>query len=165
MDPQAQTQLVEQPVSSEMGNEVSSQFTSVPVSPPQVGSDPTQVEGGMSQEMMRANLEALMNKIQERYTDIKSQRSASAETLMEQKSIALQEIFDLFQSMGIDPNSVEEVREFLDSIKKSDPELSQKIETALESLLEEDDGEVNQNPGVPPEDMNIQQDETIQQNI
>jgi len=141
------------------------EFNPAPASPPEVGGAPTPVEGGMSQEMMRDNLEALMNKIQERYASIKGQRSANAETLMEQKSIALKEVFDLFQSMGIDPNNVNEVRDFLDSIKNSDPELSQKIESALESLLEDDTSEVNQNPGVNPEDMNIQQDETIQQNI
>ena len=115
---------------------------SVPTFPtPPVGAPVANQSPELSQDQMKANLQDMMGKIDGKYQDFNSQKFASDNKLKEQKSESLRQIFDFFQSMGIDPSDVEEVRVFLDKIRKTNPELSQQIEQALASLLDEEEME------------------------
>jgi DNA-binding TFAR19-related protein (PDSD5 family) len=142
-------------------------------------------QGVLSQEEMKANLDSLMAKINSKYREFGEQVGITKSMTKEQKELALQELFDLFRAMGIDPSDEEQVREFLDKIKLSNPELYQQIEKALTELVDEDEdeegieeedieeegenemleGDQTFEGGNPLENMNIDQNEDIQQNI
>lgn len=92
----------------------------------------------LSQEQMKTNLQDLMAKIENKYQDFNSQKFASDNVLMEQQGGVLRQLFDLFESMGVDPSNIEEVRALLDKIKAINPEMSQQLETALNSVLGDD---------------------------
>ena|SRR3990167_8797122 len=108
---------------------------------------------GLSQEEMRANLKGMMEKIQGKYQDFNAQKFSSESKSKEQQSQALREIFSILESMGVDPSSPEEVNAFLEELKIKNPELAQQIETALKSVLGEDQEVVEEPVGeeVPPE--------------
>jgi len=157
-----------------------------PVSAPSVV-PPVQPEGlamgaqqtpELPQEQMKTNLQDMMAKIENKYQDFNSQKFASDNKLMEQQGGTLRQVFDLFESMGVDPSNVEEVRALLDKIKETNPELSQQLEIALGSVLGEEppvEGEVpvegeivEEVPGqIMPEgsNMNMNNNETSQKNI
>lgn len=109
-----------------------------PVSPDATSSIPEVPQTEMSQEQMRANLQGLMSKIENKYQDFNSQKFASNNKLQEQEGATLRQIFDLFESVGVDPSNVEDVRAFLDKIKANNPELYQQLETLLSSILGEE---------------------------
>lgn len=135
-----------------------------PVSPVEAGAAPT----NLSQEQMVASLQDLMEKIQSKYQNFNSQRFASDNKLNEMKSEALRAFFDMLQNVGIDPNSPEQVKAFLDKIRETNPELHSQIEKALNELLGEEEaietGEISQN-GMTPENMNINKNEAVQESI
>jgi uncharacterized protein YfkK (UPF0435 family) len=108
-----------------------------PQSPQEVPGIPT--GGELSQDQMRSNLQGMMSKIENKQQDVNSQSFLSEFDLKKQKGESLRQLFDIFQSMGIDPSNAEEVGAFLDKIKKNNPELSQQIEKILSSMLEEGD--------------------------
>jgi len=129
-------------------------------------------QGEMSQDEMRSNLEAMMSKIDTKYQDFKTQKDSTETSIQEQNNETLRQFFDILQQAGIDPSNVEEVRGFLDKIKASNPELYQKIESALQSII--GDESVDQNSeeiiGETPVDssqlnMNINNNETPQENL
>lgn len=133
------------------------QFPPVPPSPAQVPeiADPTAgQQTGLSQDVMISNLKELMAKIQNKYSDFKSGNAMSDSKLMQAKSQALRDVFDMLQSAGIDPSNVEEVQAFLDKIKQANPELYSQIEKVLQELM---GGDVT-NPSAPVDSGQIPQD-------
>ena len=128
---------------------------SSPASPAGIPSTPE-----ISQDQMRTNLLDMMSKIDGKYQDFNSQNFSSNNSLQDQQGQLLRDFFDLLQQMGVDPNNPEEVEAFLDKIKQQNPELSQQIEQALQTLLGEeitpvDTGEIPQNTDIIPENINI----------
>jgi len=93
---------------------------------------------GLSQDQMRTNLQDMMAKVDGKYQEFNAQKFSSDNQSQEIKSQVLRELFDLFESKGIDPNNPEEVKEFLDTIKQNNPELYQQVEQALKTLLNGD---------------------------
>jgi hypothetical protein len=124
---------------------------------------------GMSQDQMRGNLQGLMSKIENKYQDFNSQKFSTDNQLKEQSGESLRQLFDLFQSMGIDPSNAEEVGAFLNKIKESNPELSQQLEKVLSSILGDEAttpvGEATMGEEVPQGNMNMNVNETPQENI
>ena len=108
-----------------------------PVQNPSTGPDvpSTPASAGLSQDQMKANLQQLMSKIQSKYQDFSTQKFSHNVQMQKQKSKSLRQLFDLFQSQGVDPNSPEEVKSFLDKIKGNNPELYQQLEQALLVLI------------------------------
>ena len=137
----------------------------IPPLPP----SPAGVPVGISQDQMKGNLQDLMEKIQGKYQDFSSANSEVTSGLGLQKELSLKEVFDLLRSLGIDPSNVEEVNAFLEKIKQTNPELYQQIEKSLETLMgpeEEASQDVTQGAGeIPPGNMNINTNETPQQNL
>lgn len=122
--------------------------------------------GEVPQDQMRVNLQDLMSKIEGKYQDFNSQKFASDNKLKVQQGESLRQVFDLLESMGIDPSNVEQVREFLARIKESNPELSSQLEIALGSIL--GDEAVGPEPiteGEPLTNMNININDQPQENI
>lgn len=102
---------------------------------------PVEEGAGLSQEQMRANLQEMAGNIESKYQDFNSQKFAFKNKLELKKREALKEVFDIMETAGIDLNSPEDVKMFLDSLREKNPELSQIIESSLEELFSEDSSE------------------------
>lgn len=146
-----------------------------PVGGVPMGGQPTPMEGQqapmLSQEQMKGNLQDLMSKIEGQYQDFNSQKFAADNQLAEQQSMSLSQVYDLFESVGVDPNSVEEVQMFLDKIREQNPELAQQLESTLSAMIGEETtpqmgAEVATEQEAPLENnMNINNYETPQKTI
>jgi|6_EtaG_2_1085325.scaffolds.fasta_scaffold00424_14 hypothetical protein len=137
---------------------------------PEINQPNVPQQPGISQDQMKGNLESLMSRVEGKYQDFNSQKFASDNTLKEQKGESLRQVFDLFQSMGIDPSNVEEVGAFLNKIKESNPQLSQQLEKVLSSILGDEvmtpaEGEIPAGGEAPQDNMNININEAPQENI
>jgi hypothetical protein len=124
-----------------------------PITPttPVPGVPETPQPGGtvMSQDQMRANLKELMSKIDSKFQDFNSQKFSTDNKVKEMQSKALRQIFDIFQSMGIDLSNVDEVRAFLEQLRSQNPALADQLTQALQSILGED-------LASPPDEMGTQ---------
>ena len=146
-----------------------------PASPEAVPGIPVDgAQAELSQEEMKKNLQDLMAKIEGKYQEFNTQKFSSDNKTKEQKGEILRQLFDLFQSKGIDPNNPEEVKAYLDKIQASNPELFAQIEQALQSILGDDQAGMEANAaaptdvapgGAPVDNMNINPNEAPQENI
>lgn len=109
-----------------------SDFAPAPASPAEVGAP------GLSQEQMKGNIQNMMTGIEGKYQDFTTAKTAADTEIANQKTVTLQDLFDFFQSQGVDPNSPEEVQAYLDKLKMSNPEIYDQVESALKMLLGED---------------------------
>ena len=107
------------------------------MSPTPPVASPTSAPAGpaLSSEQMKSNLQDLMSKVQGKYQDFNSSRFAAANKTQAQRSAAMRQLFEMFESMGVDPSNADQLKQFLNLLKQRNPELYQQIEDALESML------------------------------
>ena len=116
------------------------QVTPAPVSPPGVPGIPSApAQEGLSQEQMKANLREMQTTLANKYQGFNKQNRINEINSKEQASELLRTLFDMLESQGVDPNSPEAVKAFLDKIKESDPERYQQIVQALNMILSGDE--------------------------
>lgn len=147
-------QQPQQPGGSSMAP--TSGFAPVPASPAAVPGIPESAgQPPMAQEEMITSLRDLMAKIQGKMGDFNSGKAVSESKLMQAKSQSLREVFDLLQSLGIDPSNVEDVQAFLDKIKENNPELYQQVEKVLSEIIGGDttDPGTSVDTGQTPQDL------------
>ena len=92
----------------------------------------------MTQNQMVSSLTEMMTKIQGKYQDFNARNFSSKNKVNEQQGEALRQIFDLFESNGVDPSNASQVGAFLDQLKQSNPELYQQFTAALQVILGDD---------------------------
>ena len=112
-----------------------SNLAPAPASPEAVPGIGASASPELSQEQMKGNLQELMGKIESKYNEFGAAKASADNASKTSKSEMLREVFDLFESQGVDPNSPEEVGAFLDKIKETNPEIYAQIDQALRSLL------------------------------
>ena len=117
----------------------------------------------LSQEEMKANMQAAMGQLDSKYGDFNSKKFALGNKDQENKGALLREIFAYFESVGVDPSNPEEVNKYLEDLKIENPELFQQLEFVLESILGGSPGGTPSNQ--VPENMNINKYENLQQNL
>jgi hypothetical protein len=132
-------------------------FAPAPASPEGV----VGVEGGMPQEQMKANLQDMLSKIDNKYKEFDDSKFSSDNIAAKKKSEALSELFSILQSKGIDPNDPEELKAYLDDIQSRDPELYKQIVGGIEAILGPQEG----TEALPSDNMNINQNEVPQENV
>lgn len=138
--------------------EMQSGFAPAPASP----EDPTQ--SPMSQEEMRSNMDGMMSQLQNKNKDVKAELFSANNERNSGKGSLLQEIFDFFQSVGVDPSNPEEVQAFLAKLSQDNPEMFAQVQQVLERAMQEDQS--SQDTGaMPPQNMNINPNEALQQNL
>lgn len=142
-----------------------------PISPEAVPGIPNETASTeLSQDQMKANLQDMMSKIEEKYKDFNAQKFSSDNNLQKQKGEVLRQLFDFFQSKGIDPNNPEDVKAYLDKIRQNNPELYAQIEQSINTILE-DEPETMLPPAEMPStldevnNMNINQNEASQETV
>lgn len=124
------------------------QVAPVPSSPAGVPGIPdASAAGPLSQEQMRANLQEVQGKLQDSFSGFNKQVKMNDISSKEQASELLRQLFDMLQSQGVDPNSPEAVKAFLDQMKESNPERYQHIVQALQMIMSGD----TEAPAMPPE--------------
>ena len=89
----------------------------------------------LSQEEMKKNLQDMMAKIDAKHGEFVSQKNVADSQVKEQSSLSLSDLFDFFQSKGVDPSNPEDVKAYLDKIKQNDPVAYEKITKILDMLL------------------------------
>ena len=109
---------------------------SLDVAPGASGATPPVPPGApMTQDQMVSSLTEMMTKIQGKYQDFNARNFSSKNKVNEQQGEALRQIFDLFESNGVDPSNASQVGAFLDQLKQSNPELYQQFTAALQVIL------------------------------
>jgi len=129
------------------------QMQEPPVSPPEAptgldggmtpggasgGGIPMEMQPGLSQDEMKANLGDMMEKIESKYQDFNANKFASANQREEAKGNTMRRLFEMFTKMGVDPSDPIQVRDFLNKLREVNPELSKQLEGLMERLLGED---------------------------
>lgn len=141
----------------------------VPPSPPSIGAGES-----LSNDQMLQNIRNMTNKVDSRYQDFNAIQTSSDIKNTKSQGEILRQVFDLLQSVGIDPSNVEQVQEFLNKIKEENPEMYQQLEQALKSIIggeaenvgeTVDTGEVPQNFDQGEPNMNINTNAQPQENI
>ena len=93
---------------------------------------------GLTQQQMVNSLQSLMSNIEGSYKNFQHQQTVSQSGMTLQKSDVLQQLYDLFQTQGVDPSNPQEVRNLLDKVQSNNPQTYQQIEQSLQSLLGSD---------------------------
>jgi len=116
---------------------------------PPVASAPTTGAPELSQEEMKANLQDMMSKMSGSYQQFNSDKFTADNQTKDAQSKALVKFFDLLQGAGIDPSDMNAVQAFLESVKTSNPELSQQLEQAIQIILGSDQAAPDEG-AIPP---------------
>ena len=140
------------------------QIPPAPMSPPGVPNMPMSPQGPeLSQEEMRKNIEQMMSQVQEKYGDAQASRFDIQRNSTEGQGALLREMFDFFQSVGVDASNPEEIQAYLEKVKQTSPELAQQLEALLTKLVEDTSGMSAGESS--PDNMNINPNEAPQQNL
>lgn len=121
-----------------------------PMVPGMSAGAPTAAPAGLSQEQMKANLQGMMSKIEGKYQDFNSHKFAAANQTTADKSSSLRQLFDLFQSMGVDPSDPAALKQFLAQLQQSNPQMYQQVVDALEAMLGDSPQDTPQTAGTTP---------------
>lgn len=104
----------------------------------------------LSQDQMRGNLQDMMSKIEGEYRNFNSQKFASDNKDLANKSLMMRKLFQMFKSMGVDPSDATALKNFLEQLKQSNPEVYQQVEAALEAILGDNPQDTPQTAGTTP---------------
>jgi len=110
------------------------EFQEAPASPaqaPEIGGPGE----GMSQEMMRSNLRGMMEQIKQKMGGVKAAKFGLDKQRAESKSVTLRNIYDYFESVGVDPSNPDEVRTYIEDMRSESPELAAQLEAYLQEAL------------------------------
>jgi hypothetical protein len=154
------------------------QVAPVPESPLGAPGIPSASAPELSQEQMRTNLQDVQTKLQNSFQGFNKQTKVNELDKKAQDSEVLRALFDMLQAQGVDPNSPEDVKVFLDEMKVSNPERYQQIVQAISGILGGEDmaaapGEVPPvepaaplaTEGLPSDNMNINTNAQTSPNI
>ncbi len=143
-----------------------------PIQPFPQGGAPTPTSGAapMSQEDMKANLQAMMEKIQPKYQAFTQAKAAGDANVTRAQSLMLRQFFDVLSSYGIDPSNPEDVKQFLDKIKEANPQAYKQIEQSIGIMMGDNPNgspsvDTGQVPQSPQPNMNMNQNATPQQTV
>ena len=138
------------------------QIPPAPMSPPGVAEMPMAPQGPeLSQEEMRTNIERMMSQVQAKYGDVQVSRFDLDRRSVEGQGALLREMFDFFNSVGVDASNPEEIQAYIEKVKQTNPELAEQLETMLTRLVEKSSGV----PGADDVDNMNTTNEEPQQNI
>lgn len=95
----------------------------------------------MSQEFVGDNekqvLASMIEEIRNKLSELNSAQFSTGNISEVEKSKALQEIFTILQSNGVDLSDPTSVQDFIERMRESNPELAQFFEQVMEQLLGE----------------------------
>ncbi len=89
-------------------------------------------------EERRAELESDFEGLENRERQLNSQSALNKNKLSEVKSNVIRAMFQVLENMGVDPNNLESIREFLAKLAKQDPDLAAMFEIAFNGLAKDE---------------------------
>ena len=104
-----------------------------PASPPEQGV-------GMTQDQMKANLQGMLSQLMSKFNQAKSIHADTAEEIKAQDTQMLGDLFDFFESIGVDPSSPDEVNAFMEKLAAQSPELAQQLQSLLTRAMKKNSG-------------------------
>jgi len=97
--------------------------------------------------------EARKNKLQNMFEDVQNKnRSLNSNQVINQNKLKetkiklIQELFKMMQNLGVDPNNLESINQFLQQLDAQNPDLRELFEVAFGKLI----GDSDVNPEAPP---------------
>jgi hypothetical protein len=106
----------------------------VPDSP----ADPTSVQPELSQDEMKGNLKAMMDKIQAKKQELDTSMFDVNKISQESKSQLFSEVYDFFQKNGIDPTNPDQVKTFLAKLQQTQPDVYKEVVQILNMIMADD---------------------------
>ena len=89
-------------------------------------------------EERRAELERDFEGLENRERQLNSQSALNKNKLSEVRSNVIRAMFQVLENMGVDPNNLESIREFLAKLAKQDPDLAAIFEIAFNGLAKDE---------------------------
>lgn len=102
---------------------------------------PTYGDVGISQEEMRGNLQGMLAQLLEKFSNYKAQTASTGNSLAELRGKMLRDLFDFFESVGVDPSEPQAVSEYIESLRSENPELAAQLEKILKRALGAEGGD------------------------
>jgi len=99
----------------------------------------------MTSEEMKADLEKDMADVKKRKSTIDHKRTVSAASLKEMKTGLIRSLFDSLKAVGVDPDNLESISDFLKRLYEQEPDLYELFDAAFNGLMGD------QIPGGSPE--------------
>jgi len=117
----------------------------------------------MTPEEMAADLDQLMEKVQERYQGYNSQKIQVQNNVQSMQEETLNKIFEVLASAGVDGTDPDQVNAFLDKLKSINPELYQMFSDAIGQLMG-GDMSVSQGDNQTPPELPVSNEASIPEN-
>jgi hypothetical protein len=77
----------------------------------------------------------MMNQIEQKYQEMNAEGFAGGNKIESQKRELIAEVFQALQDAGVDTTNIDEVRQFLDELQQSNPDLYELFDSAFSDLL------------------------------
>jgi len=108
---------------------------------------------------MRATVEKQLGDIKNKNAALETSKFISKNQLKQLKIKILHEIFSSLEKLGVDPNNLESINSFLQSLERQDPDLLKIFEIAISGLSPEVGNEValEESPGLMGKYNNLQE--------
>lgn len=120
---------------------------------------PTDQGVGLTQDQMKANLQGMLSQLMEKFAQAQSIHATTAQEIKGKDAQMLGDLFDFFESIGVDPSNPDEVAAFIEKLAQQSPELAQQLQSLLTRAMKKDSGVMpEQGMGSTPEGMQPQQD-------
>ena len=100
----------------------------------------------MSQEEMRADLQAGYDKVKNKERQVNSARLMSQNQIYEFKKRVIQDVFKMMKRAGVDPSNLESIRGFIEKLEQQNPDIAEMFKLAFEGMVGNEEDEE-----LPPE--------------
>jgi len=100
---------------------------------------PVEEDVEMSSEEMRSDLESEHKRVLDKKAELDSNKVIGEVELKEMKTQIIKEMFSALESVGVDPNDLESISEFLQKLYEQDPDLYELFNAAFNGLMGEEE--------------------------
>lgn len=118
---------------------------------------------GMSSDQMKAALAEMTSKVMGKYNEFNANHSIAKNRIDQMGPNILAAIYDFFESVGVDPDSQEEVAAYMQKLRETNPELCDQLETMITRAMKRTQPAQEEEP--IGENMNINPNEELSENL
>ena len=112
-----------------------------PGSLPELSPEGLPVESTMSQEEMRAEIDRMITKVNDKEQGVKAKISTDKFKFDAMKSNLIRSLFDILKKAGVDPGNPSSIKEFLAQLQQRNPDLYSIFEIAFNDLIGSEQGQ------------------------
>ena len=90
--------------------------------------------GPLDEEMMRAEIERDFSNIKGKAAELNTRKYISRNKIKQAKMELMKQVFDIMIGMGVDPNNLDSINNFLGRLEKEDPDLVELFELVINGM-------------------------------